>query len=95
MPDGALQAVLEAAHAAWPDVQISDERFLEYVQDRLPPGETVEAALAALHTGDLYLACACAQGNDRALRHFEERFIAPIATYLRRVDAVPGVLEEV
>ncbi|HEU4536450.1 MAG TPA: hypothetical protein VFS00_20135 [Polyangiaceae bacterium] len=66
-----LRATIEAARAAWSEAAQPDERFVHFVAAKLPEGVPVDAALGALHTADLYLACACAHGDARALARFE------------------------
>src|SRR5512132_3710832 len=55
----ALADLVERAQRAWPRVRVEPIRFVRYLAERLSPGESLGAALAALHASDLYLACAC------------------------------------
>jgi len=60
------------ARAAWPDVAVDEDRFARAVAARMPEGTAPTAeAIAALHTDDLWLACACADGDPAALARFE------------------------
>src|SRR5688572_21747817 len=90
--EAALSALLAQAHAAWPGVRLDERRFFGYLAERLPSGAEV-AALQALRTGDLYLACACADGVAEALARFEEHCFRDLHRLLRRV-ALPGVSAE-
>jgi RNA polymerase sigma-70 factor, ECF subfamily len=58
------------ARAAWPSIALDDERFERAVAARLGDAPTADA-LAALHADDLWLACACADGDPAALAAFE------------------------
>lgn len=78
----ALRAALDAARAAWPDLDVTAETFALFVAAKLPAGEpAAAAAVAALHAADLYLACACARGDARALAHFES-LCAPVVGWV-------------
>ncbi|MEZ4442746.1 MAG: sigma-70 family RNA polymerase sigma factor [Polyangiaceae bacterium] len=54
--------------AAWPSLELSREIFDRYLEEHAqgPPD--------ALHLADLYLACACARGNEGAIALFRERY---------------------
>jgi RNA polymerase sigma-70 factor (ECF subfamily) len=52
-------------------VTISDERFVRAIAERLVGDVSLARNLDALHTDDLYLACACADGDPAALAAFE------------------------
>lgn len=80
----ALDACAAEAAAAWPTFQVDVGAFEAYVLERLP--EPSVEALGGLHTDDLYLACACAQGDAAAIAAFEKAFEAPIAAGLARLD---------
>lgn len=71
------QRVMDAI-ATWPQVRLDEAMFVRAIADRLP-GEDPRAALEAMHTSDLYLACGCAVGDRAALAGFEERCGATIA----------------
>lgn len=67
---GALGEALElascAARAAWPTVAIDDAMFVAWLAQRLDEG-AISSRLAKVHAADLYLACACANGDEAAL----------------------------
>jgi RNA polymerase sigma-70 factor (ECF subfamily) len=67
----ALVAGLALAAARWPTVELAIDRYAAWIAARIPPGEPLEAALAQLRLADLYLACACAAGDGRALAAFD------------------------
>jgi RNA polymerase sigma-70 factor (ECF subfamily) len=104
--EGALAALLARGRAAWPGVEVAPEAFAADLGRRLaePPdastAETAETAapgagaLGALHAEDLYLACACAAGDARAVALFERRFLAPVAEALARRRTWRGPAED-
>jgi RNA polymerase sigma-70 factor (ECF subfamily) len=84
----ALQAILAEGRAAWPDIELDEARFVAHL-------EGADLGEARTHAAELYLACACAAGDPRALARFDERYLAAIAGHLRRFgDLAPDVLQE-
>jgi RNA polymerase sigma-70 factor, ECF subfamily len=78
--DALLAQWLKDAEAAWP-VPLSGERFVAHVASHLRADCTVGEALVEVRPTDLYIACACAQGDSSAIRRFEE-------SYFRELDIV-------
>lgn len=95
----ALQARLrqlhEAGRAAWPGVEVPAEDFVRHLLARAPAEGTVEQRLRGLPAADLYLACACAQGDGGALAAFEEAYLAHIDALVARVDGTAAFVDEV
>jgi RNA polymerase sigma-70 factor, ECF subfamily len=92
----ALEALLEphcaAARAQWPGFSWSAERFLRHLARHLPeqhPGEM----LRQLHAADLYLACACAEGERAALHAFEQHILQRVPSRLGALP--PATVDEV
>src|SRR5262245_6697776 len=78
-----LRDLVATARMSFPTVDIEPEEFVAYVAQRVPASgddakreESMLDALAALHAGDLYLACGCAKGDPRALEVFEKQFLS-------------------
>lgn len=69
-----LSALVARAVAAWPGVNVDADRFIRAIAERMPADRSPAAALEALHTDDLYLACGCAAGDRVALAGFEARY---------------------
>jgi RNA polymerase sigma-70 factor (ECF subfamily) len=86
-----VDALLDAAAASWPGVQIPSPVFRSFVAGKVQ-GALDERTLGVLRLGDLYLACACAAGNDRALAAFRDRFGAAIRHTVTR--AAPRALAD-
>lgn len=83
------QRVVEAA-AAWPGLALALDDFVRMLATRLASDQPVEQTLAALDLPDLYLACACAAGDPRALAAFEERCGRAIALAIASSGATPA-----
>ncbi len=64
---------------AWPNVALDGERFARFVHARL-----ADSTLAELRADELYLVCACASHDNRALRHFEQSYMPAARAALDR-----------
>jgi RNA polymerase sigma-70 factor (ECF subfamily) len=91
MAGHALAASLEAARAAWPGVHVPDAVFEAYVRERLGDEPAPTGAIAAA----LYLACACAHGDGRAIRAFDERYMPDVERAIARTRIPPADVAEV
>lgn len=69
-----VQALAAAGRAAWPGLGVPDEAFARYLEHHLAQASDRDAAMSKLRPDDLYLACACAEGEAAAIRAFEDRF---------------------
>jgi RNA polymerase sigma-70 factor, ECF subfamily len=78
-----LEIALADARSAWPDIEVAPQRFESFLRERIES----ESDVRELVVGDLYLACACADGNPEALARFEERCMPVIRAALARLDA--------
>ncbi|MEJ7730847.1 MAG: hypothetical protein WKG00_16720 [Polyangiaceae bacterium] len=67
-------------------------RFIRHLAQHLPADA---ARLASLHAGDLYLACACVDGDRRALELFERCILDRVGGSLRRLDPAPTFVDDV
>ena len=95
-----LAAVLDLsvreAQAAWPAVNLSAEIFIRHLASRIPErDEPPEVALEKLHMADLYLACACARGDTRAMEAFDARYFVDLGIALQQMRLAGDLLDEV
>jgi RNA polymerase sigma-70 factor (ECF subfamily) len=95
LTEAQLQTLLATARATWPTLALPPERFLEYVRARLPDGVPLMQAIEQLHAADLFLACACADGDAQALALFEEHYLGVIDPALGKLGFAPDVVAEV
>jgi RNA polymerase sigma-70 factor (ECF subfamily) len=84
----------EQARRTWPGVALAFDRFRAHV-------DKVEALApdAGAHVDDLFLACACATGDRRAIEVLEQRYLSQARfalerLYPRRPDFVDDVMQE-
>lgn len=72
-----LEGLLEEAQRRWPGVVLDPAAYFGWVAARIPAdARSVEEALDGLRVADLYLACACAGGDAKALAAFDAAFLA-------------------
>ncbi len=81
----ALEALTDAAEAAWPAFRVDRSAFQAHVVSCVE-GEMGNQAIAVsrLHTKDLYLAYACSQRVSPALEEFTERYLSRLDTSLKQ-----------
>jgi RNA polymerase sigma-70 factor (ECF subfamily) len=85
-----LDEPIRAARDAWPDVVVEPAAFARMLADRLRVVDLAELPIA-----DLYIACACAAGDDVAIARFEARYFAGIAPALARMQLDGDTIAEV
>jgi RNA polymerase sigma-70 factor (ECF subfamily) len=97
-PGAYVDGLLARARAARPDITIDDTTYLTYLAARLAHDATLRD-LHELHVDDLYLACACASGDDVAIRAFEHELMpelrAAVATIDRSGEHRDDILQQV
>jgi RNA polymerase sigma-70 factor (ECF subfamily) len=89
----ALEALVAAGRSSWPDLHVDPEAFVGFVARRLPAA--TEAAVRALPAADLYLACACAGGDARAMGHLERRTFDEVDTVVAVMRAPADSADEI
>lgn len=86
----AWRAAYEQTRRAWPAVTLAFETFAAHL-DRLYLTGPPDLA----HAADLYLACACGQGDARALAILEESYLTPARGALLRLDQGAEFIDDV
>jgi RNA polymerase sigma-70 factor (ECF subfamily) len=87
----AVETMFEEGRRAWADVALERRVFEAFVEERVPP----EGNASGLHAADLYLACACALGDARALAGFEKRYLCEVPAFLARTSADRRFIDDV
>ena len=90
-----LAQTSQTARADWPTVDLEEGLFFAYLAPRVPAGEDPARSLSSLAVGDLYLACACAQKNERAIAALEARYFREIDHALGRLNAGASLIDDV
>ena len=88
----AFAALIATAHAAYPDVAVSEEAFTSHIAARLEQHDT---SPDALRVGELYLAFACAARDRAALEHFEQDVLVEVDAVFRRFPGTSLTLDDV
>ncbi len=81
----ALASAWEAGCARWPAFQPSPEAFASHLARCVDPRGDVASQLRALPAADLFLACACAGGDSRAIAALEDTYARQIGMAVRRI----------
>src|SRR5262249_46972898 len=89
-----LTALVEAARAAWPSVELAPEAFVKHLAERLASTDG-SLALENLRATDLYLACACCHGDPVAIREFEKHHMPAVSDFIARRNPSRDVADEV
>src|SRR6185295_9092537 len=90
----AFERALSVGRSSFPRVRLSPERFAAFLDERLPDGAAA-AQMDALHGADLYLACACAEGDRAALEALDQGPMQVCAAAAARIDRSPAFADEV
>jgi len=89
-----LAALVDGAAAAWPRIHVGRERFVRYLGTRLPSDQPLDCALARLPVAELYLTCACADGDTAAVAALSAGYLDGLALALRKRSIPHTVAEE-
>jgi RNA polymerase sigma-70 factor, ECF subfamily len=81
VPDD-LAAALEAGRRAWPEIELGAAELAEFLAPRLQL-----LPIDRVHVTDLYLACACARGDERAIAEFRRAFARDLDALFARPNA--------
>src|SRR5689334_1089806 len=78
MVERELEAVVEDARRAWPNVHVETASFVRYAAERVEASSDWIEAIRALRGRDLYIAFACASGNQAAIVAFERTYFVDV-----------------
>jgi RNA polymerase sigma-70 factor (ECF subfamily) len=105
---GALADAVALGQATWPRIALDPAAFARHIGRVLDvdasaardaagvvSGVAAAAGLAALHTGDLFLACAAACGIPQAIAELDARYIRPLPFILGGTGALAGDADSV
>lgn len=93
--DARLATILAAARARWPALAVDAHRFMRFLAERIPLDVAFAAGLASLHADDLYLTCACTDGDAAAVALFEAAHRPTIQMALAGMGNVHGLGDEI
>ena len=91
-----LEDIVARSRAAFPELHVEPDAFVRFLARRVEAtGDEVAAALAALPVADLYLACACAAGDPRAMLELEHRHFAAVERVADVMRMPAGTADEI
>jgi RNA polymerase sigma-70 factor (ECF subfamily) len=93
--EDALRRCCEIGQAAWPGIALDASLFAAFLGERAPREPDPIEALSRLRIEDLYLTCACTQGDAEAIRAFDRRYISKVPAYASRMGATRALLDDV
>lgn len=95
-----LDAVLAAHHAdaaaAWPTLDVRFDRYLAQLARRVTEraGEPAERVIRTMPAADLYLAAACADGDEPAIAVFQQALVPDLRRALGKLAMPAATLDE-
>ncbi|MCA1828227.1 MAG: sigma-70 family RNA polymerase sigma factor [Myxococcales bacterium] len=92
--ENSLACAYDAGAKAFPVLSVDPEAYVRHVAGLLPRSGDVGAGLASIHASDVYLAVACAGGDEKALRIFDETHLARLPQLLGRIRLAPEAVDE-
>jgi RNA polymerase sigma-70 factor (ECF subfamily) len=81
-----LATKLAEAREAWPGVELPEPVYAAHVERLLDPSVPIGEWIDDLHATDLYLACACARGDQTAARAFDGVVLAGLPAWVAHID---------
>jgi RNA polymerase sigma-70 factor, ECF subfamily len=85
--------MVQAGQEAWPRITVTQHDFIRYLAERLADDVPVVQGLKQLHPDQLYLACACSGGDERAAAAFQTAVSEGIRAALFRMGRAELVEE--
>jgi RNA polymerase sigma-70 factor (ECF subfamily) len=85
-----LAGLVARAEAAWPEVRVDAPVYAEFLGQRVE-----EAALAGARAEDLWIACAAARADARALAVIEDRYFPDVTAALGKMGLAQDRITEV
>jgi RNA polymerase sigma-70 factor (ECF subfamily) len=90
--DGQLGQLFAEARAAWPGIDVPFDLFAARLERA---GAAALTSEGRAYASDLYLACACSDGNRAALGEFDRRYLGDVRAALARIDRSEDTTAEV
>jgi RNA polymerase sigma-70 factor (ECF subfamily) len=93
--DPLIGELYHKARETWPGVQVSDGDYAAYLGRRLPADAPLDEGLRRIHAVDLYLACACAHGQEAALAAFDRHCLSVVDRALPRLRVDDDLISDI
>jgi len=93
--EDALQALVDAGRNAWPGVRLSADTFVVHLAGLRRRASDPVGGLSSLDGGELWLACACLQGDAAAVSEFDRSYVLPLRGRLARDARTPQQVDDI
>jgi RNA polymerase sigma-70 factor (ECF subfamily) len=93
--DELVSSLVSTARSAWPTLDLPTEVFLRYLAGKIPEEEPFERTLRNLCVDELYLCCACAEGNAPAVALFHQRYEPVLESALGKLRMGEAMTQDV
>jgi RNA polymerase sigma-70 factor (ECF subfamily) len=97
--NGELESLLLArvrqARSAWPQLELPVDLFSAYLAERIPSDSDSASALRAMRVEELFLTCACARGDQTAIKLLETHYFPLVLSALARMRLDPQRADDV
>jgi RNA polymerase sigma-70 factor, ECF subfamily len=94
-----LEAILEVgvgrSQLQHSTVQLDPAAFLRHWAEHVAKEREADLAVRQTEVSDLYLACACACGNVRAIAELDRLYLSEVGLYLSKQETTPDFIQEV
>jgi RNA polymerase sigma-70 factor (ECF subfamily) len=90
-----LETLYVSSRAMCPSIDLGAEDYVRHLARHVANEPELEEAIHATHGADLYLACASARGDDRALAILEREFLRGIPSAIARLRLARSSVDEV
>jgi RNA polymerase sigma-70 factor (ECF subfamily) len=90
-----LSALLVAAREAHPKIRLDPDVFLRHLARHRPEDAPLDAWLGSIRAGDLYLACACAEGVPAAIAALDAQYRVEVGSFLGALRPTEAFIEDV
>lgn len=91
-----LSRHLATAKAAWPNVDLEEEVYLQHLAEKIcdRATEPFRKTLETIPAEDLYLAAACSHGLESAIESFRQTLMPRLRSSLRKIGLSPTAVED-
>jgi RNA polymerase sigma-70 factor, ECF subfamily len=85
--DARLRTLFDDARTSFPAIVVDPHAFARYLGERAKPKRSPLASIAELRHVDLFIACACVQGDQNGFATLEHDYLRPAGAALARSGA--------
>jgi RNA polymerase sigma-70 factor (ECF subfamily) len=90
-----LRDTFDASRGVWPEIVVRDRDFVRHLAGCMAGEPNLQAALRAIRGPDLYLAFACASGDNSAIVVFERDLLLEVRPALSRMRLDRSTVDDV